>query len=417
MRLKKRTVVIVIGVLALAAFLGWRLLRPLHTFVIAKAFERPVDSRMIPKPLHGLHAQECGKCHQAFYKEWQTTIHSQAWTDPYFRTDWAFEGKEQICRNCHTPLDRQQPHRVVGFRDGDKWDPILKPNPTFDPVLQHQGVTCAACHVRDGKILGPYGHVNAPHPVEKLKDTNEICLRCHVVQGGRWDTFYRFPPCGTAAEIAAGKGHWHGRSGEYTVHNVAELGCVECHMPVVERALVPGGPVRRVHRHLWRGGHDPAMVKRGLDIQFREDSTNSAEDRAFVLTITNVGAAHYLPTGIPDRYLSVHWRVLDAEGKVLQERTDTLRRTVMWRPFIVDLWDTRLPYGQPRTFRFSVPERGGPLPVSLEVAVRYHLLDQARRKRIGYRNAQPIAYPVFRRIVSLTGGGKTAVSPGASETP
>lgn len=189
----------------------------MNIFVISPAFERPLDTRTLPVSLDALRASDCGRCHGAVYREWQTIMHSQAWTDPYFQTDWRFDGAQQVCRNCHTPLDRQQENRVLGFRDRDKWDPILAPNPGFDPALQHEGVTCAACHLRDGKILGPYGSVAAPHPVEKIADTNEICIRCHVVSGARWDTFYRFPPCGTAAEIAKTQGHWSGRSGEYTI--------------------------------------------------------------------------------------------------------------------------------------------------------------------------------------------------------
>jgi hypothetical protein len=32
---------------------------------------------------------------------------------------------------------------------------------------------------------------------------------------------------------------------------------------------------------------------------------------------------------------------------------------------------------------------------------RYHLLDEAQRKRIGYENTEPIAYEVFRSRVAL----------------
>jgi hypothetical protein len=41
--------------------------------------------------------------------------------------------------------------------------------------------------------------------------------------------------------------------------------------------------------------------------------------------------------------------------------------------------------------------------VAVEAVVRYHLLDEARRKRIGYQNEEPIAYKVFRSRVSLSG--------------
>lgn len=398
-QLANKAILLAVVVSAAAGFLAWRLLRPMNIFVASEAFERPLDTRGTPTSLVGLQAADCGRCHDSAFGEWQTTMHSQAWTDPYFQTDWRFEGARQICRNCHTPLDRQQENRVLGFRDRDKWDPILAPNSDFDSALQHEGVTCAACHLRDGAILGPYADATAPHPVKKIEDANEICVRCHVVAGARWDTFFRFPPCGTAAEIAETQGRWPGRSGEYTAGSVRELGCVQCHMPLVERPLVAGGKVRTSHRHLWRGGHDAAMVAGALDISVSEVVAGSTGARNFALSITNVGTPHYLPTGTPDRHLTVRWRLFDVQGNLLAERSETLERMVMWRPFIIDLWDTRLRRGEARTYRFEFPVKQQ--PARLEVAVRYHLLHESRRKRIGYANELPIDYPVFEKAVAL----------------
>lgn len=398
---RKRALIVGIGIAILLAFLGWRLVRPLNIFVVSEHFERPIDTSNMSMPTEALRASTCGACHREIYEEWKTSIHSQAWTDPYFQVDWKFDELQQICKNCHIPLDRQQEHKVLGFRDAEKWKPILAENPEFDAKLQHEGVTCTACHFKDGKMLGAHGDLEAPPAVAKLADANEICLHCHVVQGARWDTFFHFPPCGTAAEIEAGAGRRQGRSGEMTVRNVHELGCVQCHMPVVERALVAGGRVRETRRHLWRGGHDPAMVKQGLDVRLAETAADAADRRAFALTLTNVGAAHYLPTGTPDRHLTVRLRVLDRDGHALEEEQHTLKRTTMWRPFIVDLWDTRLPRGLPRTYRIEFPAAGEPAPVAVEGVVRYHLLDEARRKRIGYENTEPIAYEVFRSRIAL----------------
>jgi hypothetical protein len=388
--------------------------------------------------LRTLGAEECGVCHQSIYREWKTTIHSQAWTDPYFQADWQFDDSQHICKNCHTPLDRQQEHSVLGYRDKDKWDPILAPNPAFDPGLQHEGVTCAACHFRNGRIVGVLGIQNTPHPVQQLDDPNEVCVRCHVVEGDRWDTFFRFPPCGTVAEIQSGSSnqvnragletlteypgrqpeapeatkpdsslssiHPRGKSGEMAVPDTGSLGCVQCHMPLVQRPLVVGGQVRTVRRHLWRGGHDPDMVKSGLQVQFEEASEQSTHTRTFVLTLTNVGAAHYIPTGTPDRHLTVDLRLLDSEGRVLKEQNHSLKRTVIWRPFIIDLWDTRLPRWQPRSYELSIPANSKQKPAAVEAIVRYKLLDEKRRKRIGYENETPIAYEVFRQKLSLNAG-------------
>jgi hypothetical protein len=408
---KKRAIIGII-LLATAAFLGWRFLRPMNIFVVGPAFERPVSTAQIPEPLETLRAGECAACHREIFDEWSTTIHSQAWTDPYFQVDFVFDGSQQICKNCHIPLDRQQEHLVLGFRDREKWDPILAPNPDFDPVLQHEGVTCAACHLREGEILGPSGSDAAPHPVRKLASGNEICANCHVVGGERWDTFYRFPPCGTVAEIRTTGGADQdretapstGASGEVVLPDVAALGCVECHMPLTKRPVIEGDEPRLTRRHLWRGGHDPEMVKSGLAIDLREEAASAAGRRKFALTITNVGAAHYLPTGTPDRHLTVSLRLLDGYGDVLDEETHTLKRTILWRPFIIDLWDTRLPRWQPRTYEFEFSVAGKRTPAVLEAVVRYFLVDEKRRKRIGYADREATTYEVFRQHITLTEG-------------
>ena len=296
----------------------------------------------------------------------------------------------------------------MGFRDKEKWDPILKPNTHFDAALQHEGVTCGACHLREDKILGPNARTSAPHTVKKMDNSNQVCIRCHVVQGDRWDTFFRFPPCGTVAEIEAGRGRWPSRSGEVAAENLASLRCVECHMPAVTRALVPGGPPRATRRHLWRGGHDPEMVRQGLDVHFTRLAGPAGKEATFVLRLENVGAGHYLPTGTPDRFLSVALRLLDKNGKAIKEEQGMLRRTVMWRPFIVDLWDTRLAPHKPRTYALEYSKRRYPGAKAVEAVVYYHLVDEARRRRIDYRSTEPIEFEIYRKRLPL--GGVKATS-------
>jgi hypothetical protein len=119
----------------------------------------------------------------------------------------------------------------------------------------------------------------------------------------------------------------------------------------------------------------------------------------FELTVTNTGAAHYVPTGTPDRHLTVSLRVLDKAGRVVDENRHSIKRTVMWRPFIVDLRDTRLVRRQPRRYQLGV--RGDGEAVAVEAEVRYHLLDESRRRRIGYQNRTPIDYAVFHEQIPL----------------
>ena len=401
---QRNSVAIIVAVIALGVFLAWRFVRPMNIFIVSEAFERPISVKELPAGVDSQSAKACGQCHTEIYAEWSTTIHSQAWTEPYFQADWKFDGAQQICKNCHIPLADQQEHLVTGFRDRDKWDPILEPNPHFDAALQQEGVNCGGCHLREGQVLGPYGRSDTPHPVKKMDNPNQVCIRCHVVQGDRWDTFFRFPPCGTVAEIEAGHGRWSGRSGEMTVTNLAALECVECHMPAVTRALVPGGPPRAARRHLWRGGHDPKMVRQGLDAQFTRATDPAARDTKFVLRLTNVGAGHYLPTGTPDRHLTVALRLLDKDGATLKEERAVLIRKIMWRPFIIDLSDTRLAPNEPRSFTLSYSAARYPAAEAVEAVVQYHLLAEARRQRIDYRNTEPIAYEVFRQRLPLVSG-------------
>jgi hypothetical protein len=379
---KKRTWLIILALIA--AFFLWRFVRPMNIFVVDERFERPMQIEM-PLGIESQSAKACGKCHREIYSEWAESMHGHAWTDPYFQVDSRYDGSQQICLNCHTPLVNQQQSLVLGFRDRDKFDPILAPNPEYNAALREEGVTCAVCHVRNGRIVGPFRTERAPHAVEYdpgMSRGMKPCLRCHVVMGKRWDTFYTMPPCGTVAEIEKG-GH--------------EVDCIGCHMTAIVRPATTKTTAREGRRHQFQGGHDPERVKQALQVEHKLE----ADD--LVVTLTNAGASHYLPTGTPDRHLTLELRLLGSSGQVLAEKVYTMKRYILWRPFIVDLRDKRLPYGQPREFRFSVIMRGSDTPAVVDVTVRYHLLDEAQRKKIGYNNVEPISYSIFHEQVPLDG--------------
>lgn len=147
--------------------------------------------------------------------------------------------------------------------------------------------------------------------------------------------------------------------------------------------------------HLWKGGHHPETVRRALRVEPEIKEETSSHKRRARITLTNTGADHYLPTGTPDRHLTVEFRLKDDKGKVIKEKRYILKRTILWRPFIIDLWDTRLAKGQARTYVFDFRTDSDPIPTELEVIIRYHLLEEARRKQIGYQNAEPISYALY----------------------
>jgi len=207
------------------------------------------------------------------------------------------------------------------------------------------------------------------------------CDRCHVASGKRWDTFYAMPPCGTVVEIEKGGQH---------------PDCIGCHMPAVLRPVADGAVKRAGRMHLFQGGHFPDQVTKALKVEYQKVAVNR-----YRFTLTNIGTAHYLPTGTPDRHLTLEVSLVDAKGEVLKEKTYTMKRYVLWRPFIVDLRDTRLPFGEPREYDFEFPVQRAQTPSALEVIVRYHLLDEARRKKIRYNNTEPIAYPIYHGTIAL----------------
>jgi hypothetical protein len=322
------------------------------------------------------------------YEEWKTTIHANSWKDPYFQVDFKFDGSQQICLNCHTPLENQQENLVLGFKYNNKFDPILKPNPKFNPSLQQEGVTCAVCHIEEGVILGPNDIETAPHPVRKdsrFTDGSGVCRRCHIVKGDRWDVFLKLPPCGNFAEIE---------------ETGVKINCVKCHMPKVKRAMATGAKERVGGRHLWRGGHDQDMVKKAIKIELKE-KTAQEDKKGFTISLTNVGTEHRLPTGTPDRHLKVAFKLLNENKNVLKEKTIFLQRTILWRPFIIDLWDTRLKYNELRSYSFEFKMDNIPPPALLDVKVEYGLLREKQRRKIGYNNIEPITYELFHKRLTI----------------
>jgi hypothetical protein len=409
-------VILIVGV---AVYLFYNELRPHVIFGLRDDFAHAIPFQKVPAGIPSLKAEDCGKCHKEIYQEWKTSYHAQAFTDPFFRAYWKKDGEVWICLNCHTPLVNQQPE-LIGEIPRNRVEKAVKaPNPDFDRSLQQEGITCAGCHVRDGVILGPFDDSVAPHPTQfdpKFRST-EICYRCHQVPKGPLQ-FYDVGPCGTFPEY----------EGAYFTKE-RNLICQSCHMPEVERPMAEGGPIRLGRKHLWRGGHDPEQIKSALAIQLAADPPELLPGLpvTFTLTVINAGAGHKLPTGDPDRYFTVEFRVLDRNGRVVKEQTHSMGRWIMWQPVIVDLYDNRLPPLAGRDYRFSYRLPDSVEGLQLQARVKYHILtDKAYQKlkdNYGLQGEHPYNFTIYERTVSLAGplsaemiplGGARSAHTGAS---
>jgi hypothetical protein len=301
--------------------------------------------------------------------------------------------------NCHTPLENQQPTVIRDIPRGRVEKAVLEPNPRYDADYRHESITCAACHVRDGKVLGPFDDSVAPHPTQFDPSfrTTQVCYRCHNVVSGPAQ-FYRVGPCGTYSEY----------EGRYFM-NEKGLICQSCHMPEVERPVAVGGPIRQGRRHLWRGGHDPEMVKQAIAVTVQADPPQPAPGQAVQMTVTliNAGAGHKIPTGDPDRHFTVELTVQDREGRILESRHDTMGRWILWQPVILELYDNRLLPLAGREYRYSyrLPDRLDGL--TMTIRVRYHILTDGQHEMLqdkyGLTGNDPYRFTVYERNVPLDG--------------
>lgn len=387
------------GVLGGLIYLYYTEVKPTVIFGLRSDYAHAIPYQKVPEGLTSLRAESCGTCHKAIYDEWKTSIHSQAYKDPFFHAYWTKDKHTWVCLNCHTPLENQQPTLIKDIPRDRVERAVQEPNPHFDAEYQSEGVTCAACHVRDGMILGPFADAVAPHPTKYDPDfrTTKLCYRCHSVVGGPAQ-FYNGGPCGTYPEYESG--YWMKERGFI---------CQSCHMPEIERPVAIGGPTRRGRQHLWRGGHDPEMVKRAVDIKVVAEPAEPkpGEKVKVTLTLVNAGAGHKLPTGDPDRHFTVEFSVEDQNQQVLDSQKDTMGRWIMWQPAIVELYDNRLMPLASRdyTFEYQLPKETTGL--KLITRVRYHIQSERQHQmlinKFGLTASDPYNFVVYEREVPLTG--------------
>ena len=392
-------ILIGLGVLAGLIYLYYTEVKPTVIFGLRSDYAHAIPYQKIPEGLTSLRAESCGTCHTAIYEEWKTSIHSQSYRDPFFHAYWTKDKHTWVCLNCHSPLENQQPTLITEIPRDRVERAVQAPNPQYDADYQHEGVTCAACHVRDGVILGPFDDAAAPHPTkaDPTFRTTQLCYRCHSVVGGPAQ-FYNGGPCGTYPEYESG--HWMKERG---------FTCQSCHMPEIERPVATGGPLRKGRQHLWRGGHDPEMVKQAVDIKVVADPAEPKPgDKVRVtLTLINAGAGHKLPTGDPDRHFTVEFAVEDQGRKVLESRQETMGRWILWQPAIIELHDNRLMPLASRDYTFEYQLPKDVTGLTLITKVRYHIQTERQHQMLidkyGLTAPDPYFFTVYESAVPLTG--------------
>jgi thiol-disulfide isomerase/thioredoxin len=274
-----------------------------------------------------LDPQSCGTCHPAQYADWKDSLHAKSMgpgvmgqlvdmmrSDPEAALD---------CQRCHSPLSEQQEQvRAVDARGGTG----LAANPAFDRELQANGLVCPACHVRGWERFGPPrpdGSLESSTPRDQLPHRgatrtaaflrSEFCQGCH-----------QFPADGFALNGKLLENTYE----EWKASPYARQGvqCQDCHMPD--------------RRHLWKGIHDPEVVKQGVTIDLK--TSREVNRVRATLTLTNSGVGHYFPTYLTPKVF-LRMDLVDAQGRGVP---GSLRETVIGRDATLDLsrelYDTRV---------------------------------------------------------------------------
>lgn len=263
-----------------------------------------------------LSARQCARCHAKQHREWRSSIHATAASAGLrAQVDYALtDDQSASCQRCHTPLAEQR----------------------TDVALRDEGVTCAACHVRQWTRHGPH-RVDASllpipgYPARELAlyERADFCLPCH-----------QLPPR-TAVEgkpLLNTYKEW--LEGPYMRRGVQ---CQHCHMPNRE--------------HTFLGVHDRETFRQGIALTAR------AHRRSGKVTVTaelaNVGAGHYLPT-TPTPAVWLRIELVDARGEPIHgaRAEHRIGRDIYHDTRWHERADTRIPPGE-RVVMTRTWHRGG----------------------------------------------------------
>ena len=303
-----------------------------------KGLHTPPDGTTETQPGR-YYPKSCAACHAGQFEDWSSARHARSvGVGLMAQLDPDKPGFAASCYRCHAPLKAQAAALASG-PDPNRY----AANPGFDEGLKGTGVNCAVCHLRDGIIYGPRhpAATNGAHKSaqNKLFSGSEFCAACHQLDSG-----YKLggkPLMNTVAE-------WT-KSG-YAEKNVT---CQGCHMP--------GG------RHLFKGIHDPAMVKSGIDIVAKRLGGDRL--RGARLKITNSAVGHMFPTYVTPA-VEIRGSLVDSSGVKI---TKSIKKAVIGRRVELDLsrelFDTRIAPGESFSFDYDPERRPGAKAILLEVWV------------------------------------------------
>lgn len=269
-------------------------------------------------------AESCRDCHASIVEDWHGSRHRASWTNAIF-----FEGyldePEPFCVYCHAPLAEQAAEVLANQR----WylaraspGSIVASVPLQPEPSAAEGVTCAVCHLREGRIVSTFASGAHRSRIEPALADGELCASCHEFP------FPVFTPSATLLTDAL----MQSTASEWRAWRQAggDRSCQDCHMPA--------------GRHVFRGAHDLAFLRDSVRVEAR------AVEQGVRFELRSVGVGHQLPTGDLFRHLTLEvdrgdgFTSIHRIGRTFRTWIDPQLGVVRKGP----AGDTRLRPGEPR---------------------------------------------------------------------
>ncbi len=279
-RLMRRPAALTAAILA-AGMVGGALVAD-HTGLAFLGFSRGLKSLDVNQstlaPAESLRAEDCGSCHQDVYTDWRTTRHAVAWTNDVFQDGFRADQRD-TCVYCHAPLKEQSAEIFANWKYyADHRPPFAQLAMPPGTDLAREGVNCAVCHLRDGKILTANAEQRSlahDFRYEPRLNDGSFCANCHEFN---FPVFYQGKVAGeTETPMQTTFTEWRNYSATARAVGRPVKNCRGCHMPG--------------DRHTFRGAHDLKLLKSSIKIE----AIRMQGACRFILRSMNTG--HENPTG------------------------------------------------------------------------------------------------------------------------
>jgi len=224
---------------------------------------------------------KCKSCHPAQWREWESSMHGQAWKDPIFQEAASkIPDREKNCDPCHAP----EPLLVTG----------IGKMPKLRKADRDYGVSCLVCHVdAKGGMHGPPASIDAMFHANITDKTysnpTELCGTCHGQPS--------VPAHNQLASFKMGPGAKAGKN------------CATCHMPGMKRLQSNQSydPIEG-RQHTWICSRSVQMLKSAADLTVKLTGGKAT------ITMTNK-AGHILP-GEVLRAVILDVKIYDSKASV-----------------------------------------------------------------------------------------------------